>query len=236
MLYRLLITGLISGVVAGVVATIFHFFMVQPLILEAEKYEIQSSVVATPEEPSRPHTHGPQPLGDGILRGTFTFLANLIVGIAFGILLATGLTLYGRPIGWIEGISWGTAGFLAFSLLPALGLPPEVPGSATAELFPRQVWWLSTAFASVMGIALIVFNSQYLWKAAGLTALIVPHVIGAPKPPPGAVGSVPPELAAHFVVNTLFFTAIMWLILGITSSYVMQRLDANDKFSFQIET
>ena len=236
MLYRLLITGLISGVVAGAVASIFHIFMVQPLILEAEKYEIPSSVVTTSEEPSRTHTHEPQLTGNGIMRGTFTFIANLIVGIAFGILLATGLTLYGRSIDWIAGIGWGVSGFLAFSLLPALGLPPEIPGSATAELFPRQVWWLSTAFASVMGIALIAFNSQFLWKAAGLTVLIVPHVIGAPKPPPGAVGSVPPELAAHFVVNTLFFTAIMWLILGITSSYVTQRLDANDKFSFQTET
>ena len=229
MLYRLLITGLISGIIAGAVATIFHFIMVHPLILEAEKYEISSSVVTKSEKPSRTHTHEPQLTGNGIMRGTFTFIANLIVGIAFGILLATGLTLYGRPIGWIEGIGWGTAGFLAFSLLPALGLPPEVPGSATAELFSRQVWWLSTAFASVMGIALIVFNPQYLLKATGLTALIVPHVIGAPKPPTNAVGSVPPELAAHFVVNTLFFTATMWIILGITSSYVMQRLDANNK-------
>ena len=233
MLYRLLITGLISGVVAGAVATILHFFMVQPLILEAEKYEIQSSVVVKPEETSRTHTHEPQLPGNRIMRGTFTFIGNLIVGIAFGILLATGLTLYGRPISWIEGMGWGAAGFLAFSLLPALGLPPEVPGSATAELFPRQVWWLSTAFASVMGIALIVFNPQYLLKAIGLTALIVPHVIGAPKPPTNAVGSVPPELAAHFVVNTLFFTATMWIILGITSSYVMQRLDANNKIFFK---
>ena len=230
MLYRLLITGLISGVVAGAVATIFHFFMVQPLILKAEKYEIQSLVVATSEEPSLSNTHETQALGDGILRSTFTFIANVIVGIAFGILLATGLTLYGRTIGWIEGIGWGVSGFLAFSLLPALGLPPEVPGSATAELFPRQVWWLSTAFSSAIGIALIVFNSQYLWKAAGITALFVPHLIGAPKPNPGDVGSVPPELAAHFVVNTLFFTAVMWLILGIVSSYVLQRLNANDKF------
>ena len=230
MLQRLLITGLISGVVAGAVATIFHFFMVQPLILEAEKYGIQSLVVATSEEPSLSHTHGTQALGEGILRSTFTFMANVIVGIAFGILLATGLTLYGHTIGWIKGIGWGVSGFLAFSLLPSLGLPPEVPGAATAELFPRQVWWLSTAFSSAIGIALIVFNSQYLWKAAGITALIVPHLIGAPKPNPGAVGSVPPELAAHFVVNTLFFTAVMWLILGIVSSYVLQRLNANDKF------
>ena len=230
MLQRLLITGLISGVVAGAVATIFHFFMVQPLILEAEKYEIQSLVVATSEEPSLSHTHGTQALGDGILRSTFTFMANIIVGIAFGILLATGLTLYGHTISWIKGIGWGVSGFLAFSLLPSLGLPPEVPGSATAELFPRQVWWLSTAFSSAIGIALIVFNSQYLWKAAGITALFVPHLIGAPKPNPGDVGSVPPELAAHFVVNTLFFTAVMWLILGIVSSYVLQRLNANDKF------
>ena len=230
MLQRLLITGLISGVVAGAVATIFHFFMVQPLILEAEKYEIESLVVATSEEPSLSHTHETQALGDGILRSTFTFIANVIVSIAFGILLATGLTLYGRSIDWIAGIGWGVSGFLAFSLLPALGLPPEAPGSATTELFPRQVWWLSTAFSSAIGIALIVFNSQYLWKAAGITALIVPHLIGAPKPNPGAVGSVPPELAAHFVVNTLFFTAVMWLILGIVSSYVLQRLNANDKF------
>jgi len=230
MLQRLLITGLISGVVAGAVATIFHFLMVQPLILEAEKYEIESLVVATSEEPSLSHTHKTQALGDGILRSTFTFMANVIVGIAYGILLATGLTLYGRSIDWIAGIGWGVSGFLAFSLLPALGLPPEVPGSATAELFPRQVWWLSTAFSSAIGIALIIFNSQYLWKTAGITALIVPHLIGAPKPNPGDVGSVSPELAAHFVVNTLFFTAVMWLILGIVSSYVLQRLNANDKF------
>ena len=210
--------------------------MIQPLILKAEKYEIQSLVVATSEEPSLSHTHETQALGEGILRSTFTFMANVIVGIAFGILLATGLTLYGHTIGWIKGIGWGVSGFLAFSLLPALGLPPAVPGSATAELFPRQVWWLSTAFASVIGIALVVFNSQYLWKATGLTALIVPHVIGAPKPPSGAVGSVPPELAAHFVVNTLFFSAIMWVILGMTSFYVMQRLDANDKIFLQTET
>ena len=139
MLYRLLITGLISGVVAGAVATIFHFFMVQPLILEAEKYEIPSSVVVKPEEPSRTHTHEPQLPSNRIMRSTFAFIANVIVGIAFGILLATGLTLYGRPISWIKGIGWGVAGFLAFSLLPALGLPPEVPGSATAELFPLSL-------------------------------------------------------------------------------------------------
>ena len=229
MLQRLLITGLISGVVAGAVATIFHFFMVQPLILEAEKYEIESLVVATSEEPSLSHTHETQALGDGILRSTFTFIANVIVGIAFGILLATGLTLYGRSIDWIAGIGWGVSGFLAFSLLPALGLPPEAPGSATTELFPRQVWWLSTAFASAIGIALIVFNSQYLWKAAGISALIVPHLIGAPKPNAGAVDSVPPDLAAYFVVNTLIFTAVMWLMLGLVSSYVLKRLNTNDK-------
>ena len=116
MLYRLLITGLISGVFAGAVATIFHFFMVQPLILEAERYEIPSSVVTTSEEPSRTHTHEPQLPGNRIMRGTFTFIGNLIVCIAFGILLATGLPLYGRPIGWIEGFGWGPACFLAFCL------------------------------------------------------------------------------------------------------------------------
>ena len=39
------------------------------------------------------------------------------------------------------GLAFGVAGFIAVALAPALGLPPEIPGSGAAELGARQTWW-----------------------------------------------------------------------------------------------
>ena len=164
---------------------------------------------------------------EGFQRRGFTFLANLIVGIAFGILLATALTLYGKSLTLIKGLFWGVCGFLVFGFFPALGLPPEIPGSTSGELFPRQVWWLSTAMSSALGLATLILCSRYTWKTAGLLLIILPHLVGVPDMGEVTVGVVPPELAAKFVVNTLFSMALMWLVLGMTSAYVMQRSDSN---------
>jgi cobalt transporter subunit CbtA len=169
------------------------------------------------------HHHGWSP-ADGIERSVFTLLANILVGIAYGILLATALTLYGREIGYAEGVLWGLAGFASFALLPGLGLPPELPAAAAADLFARQTWWLGTAAASVFGIALLVFGKNGLWKGLGLVLLVAPHVIGAPHPPAGAVGKSPPEMAAHFVSATMTGSMILWLVIGLMAAYMQQRL------------
>jgi cobalt transporter subunit CbtA len=242
MLYRLLATGLISGAAAGVIVTLVHMVMVAPLIFAAEQYEDagpQSSpaagqIAAAPKAPGGAvhihndggaHPHEAWQPADGFERSGFTLLANLISGIAYGLLLATALTLYGQSITLIQGLIWGAAGFLSFAFLPALGLPPELPAAAAGELLNRQIWWLATSFVSAGGLAAGALGS-------GVVLLAAPHVIGAPHSASGKVGLAPPELAAHFVVNSLFASLVLWLVLGATMAYVMGRMDAKQGAGF----
>lgn len=172
------------------------------------------------------HTHDAWQPADGFERTGFTLLANLLAGVAFGLLLATALTLYGRAITTTQGLFWGTAGFLAFALLPALGLPPELPGAAAGALQDRQIWWLATAIVSAGGLAALIFGAGWTTRMAGIVVLLAPHIIGAPHAVKGEVGLAPPELAAHFVVNSLFTSLVMWLVIGAVMAYMMARMDA----------
>jgi cobalt transporter subunit CbtA len=178
---------------------------------------------------SSAHTHDALEPEDGFERTGFTLLANLLTGIAFGLLMATALTLYGRSITVAQGLIWGTAGFLAFALLPALGLPPELPGAAAGALQDRQIWWLATAILSAGGLASLILGAGWTTRIAGIAVLLAPHIIGAPHAPKGGVGLAPPELAAHFVVNSLFTSLIMWLVIGAAIAYVMARMDAKQR-------
>jgi cobalt transporter subunit CbtA len=177
-------------------------------------------------EDASAHTHDAWEPEDGFERTGFTLLANILAGIAFGLLMATALTLYGKSITIIQGLMWGTAGFLSFAFLPSLGLPPELPGAAAGELFDRQFWWLATATVSAGGLAALVFAAGWTTRIAGIVLLLAPHVVGAPHAVKGEVGLAPPELAAHFVINSLFSSLVMWLVIGCTIAYVMQRMDA----------
>lgn len=236
MLIRLLKTGLVAGFLTASVYTLVQAVTVTPLILEAESYEqvapsihSHSSTVVTPRilvhdhERTAHDEHTAWEPEDEIERLFFTFLANLVMGIGFGLVLVAGMALRGRPVDTRTGLFWGLAGFTAFTLAPALGLPPEVPGAATADLMARQVWWTSTAAATAGGLALLAFAGNYALKALGIIALVAPHLIGAPHPEPATHGSVPPELAAHFVVWTLATAALFWAMLGATCGTLWRR-------------
>ncbi|MBT7572538.1 MAG: hypothetical protein HN632_21530 [Rhodospirillaceae bacterium] len=172
------------------------------------------------------HTHDAWQPEDGFERTGFTLLANILAGVAFGLLLATALTLYGRAITLTQGLIWGAAGFLSFALLPALGLPPELPGAATGALQDRQIWWLATAIVSAGGLAALTMGTGATTRIAGIVVLAAPHIIGAPHAAQGEVGLAPPELAAQFVVNSLFTSLVMWLVIGAGMAYVTARMDA----------
>jgi cobalt transporter subunit CbtA len=169
---------------------------------------------------------------NGMERSLFTLGANLLTAIAFGLLLAAGFTLYGGSINLRQGLFWGGAGFLSFSFLPGLGLPAELPGAVADELVARQIWWLGTAVASCIGLAVIAFGKSHAWRAAGILLLVIPHAIGAPHLDADAAGSAPPELAAHYIMVTLFASAIMWSLLGLTAAYVYGRLTQDQTASF----
>jgi len=160
---------------------------------------------------------------EGIERSLYTLVANILTAIAFSFLLVSGFIFYGGSITFLNGMLWGLAGFACFSFLPALGLPPELPGSVAGDLLARQIWWLGIAVLSVAGLSVLVFCSSNVWRAVGLLLLIAPHALGAPVPEAGAIGASPPELAAHFAVISLFSSAVMWVVMGIVAACLFDK-------------
>ena len=218
MFRRILFTAVLGGLAAGILLTGIQAFKVLPLIVEAEVYE----VAAAGDEAAEAWA----PV-DGLERISYTLLANTLSGIGFALLLGAAFALRGRG-DWREGLLWGLGGFAAFSLAPALGLPPELPGMTAAELDARQLWWLVTVSATAGGLSLLAFAPKIALKALGVAIIVVPHAIGAPHPEIVEAGTVPAELAAAFVSATLVANLLFWLTIGGVSGYAFGRLSPVD--------
>lgn len=221
MFLRILLTAVISGLIGGVAVSGLQALGTTPLILEAETYETGGTGAA------QPHDHGtgwaPR---DGWQRAGFTLLANVLLATGFGALLAAAFTLLNGAVTPARSVGWGLAGFAAFGFIPAIGLPPELPGMAAAELTPRQLWWWSSAIANCAGLALLAFAPRAPWKALGAAAILLPFVVGAPDPAPAAgADAVPPELAARFVAVSLATGLAFWLILAAGAAWSFARLE-----------
>lgn len=218
-------SALLAGALAGVLVFAGHMWKTTPLIIHAENFEVAAVAPDQGESHvhSRDHGGGWAPDGD-YERHAFTLLSDVITAIGFAFALIGAMVLSGRRVGWRRGMIWGLCGYAAFYLAPAFGLSPELPGMAAAELTARQAWWLATAAASAVALALLFFADAPLWKVAAALLLLVPHVIGAPHPPIEA-GGVPAELAAQFAVATLVVTGLFWLALGGLSGYFLDRFE-----------
>jgi cobalt transporter subunit CbtA len=224
-LRRILWAALLAGIVAGCFVTLVQAAKVTPLILAAEIYE---TAAATGHEHEHAAAAAWEP-GEGLERTLFTLLANVLVGIGFGLLLSGAFALRqglgGQGVDARSGVLWGLGGFAAFALAPALGLPPELPGSLAGDLAARQAWWIATAAATAAGLALIAFAPRPAWKLAGGAALVLPHAIGAPTAP-HLGGAAPPELAAAFAAASLVAAASFWIVLGGVGGWLFARLGA----------
>jgi cobalt transporter subunit CbtA len=228
---RALIVALLAGFVACLAVTAVQQAVVVPLIVQAESFE-DARVTAPPAAQGRGagasaghhHDEDAWKPADGFQRIAFTALANLGIGVGFALILVAAVTLSGRPLDARHGLLWGAAGFATFALAPAVGLPPELPGSVSAAVLPRQAWWLATAAATGTGLALIVFGRHAALKLLGAAAIALPHAVGAPHPPGGEAGTAPPELAARFAVLSLASAALFWAVLGWVSGAVWRRV------------
>ncbi|MEX2615655.1 MAG: CbtA family protein [Alphaproteobacteria bacterium] len=228
MIRRVLFAAILAGLVAGIVVTAVQQTRITPLILHAETFEAS----APPAVEGHSHAHDAAPHGhdaeawapdEGLERMGFSLLANILTATGFGLLLTAGFALYGKPVGVTRGVMWGLAGFGAFWLAPALGLPPELPGLHAAELSDRQAWYAGTVIATGSGIAMLAFLRGRIAKGAGVLLILAPHVIGAPHPETLG-GGTPPELAAMFVMASLLGAAVLWVVLGGVSGYLYDRL------------
>jgi cobalt transporter subunit CbtA len=228
---RIFLAGIAAGLVAGVFVTAIQAVKIAPLIEAAEVYERADA--------SRQMQTGTTQMGgmqmeadewepaEGIERLGFTLVANILVGVAYGLFLSVGIAVRSAAAGTrssaMSGIAWGIAGFAVFQLAPSFGLPPEPPGTVAAALLARQSWWLGTALATAGGLALVIFQKNRALQLLGIVAIAVPHLIGAPQPPPSS-GSLPAQIAAEFVAASLGTAALFWLVLGGGVGWLYGRL------------
>ncbi len=226
MFSRIAVSALFAGFLAGVVAALLQLAFVQPVLLHAELYESgtlnhfgdggagNGGAGATAAVP-----------GIDLERDGLSVLFTALTYTGFAFLLVAAMAL-AEDRGWRvtvrQGLVWGVAGFLAFQLAPALGAPPELPGSAAAEIDLRQIWWFGTVGATAAGLALIAFGRGWALRAVAAALLLAPHLIGAPHPDE-FIGPAPPELASLFAARALGVGLVAWAVLGLLAAYFWLR-------------
>jgi cobalt transporter subunit CbtA len=220
---NIVVVAALAGAIAGLGMTVAQQLSTVPLILKAEVYE-QAADAQGAEAPAHDHGDAAAPAAhehgeegwspaDGFERTAFSAAANIVTGIGFALLLVAASELFGGIKDWRQGVFWGLAGFVVFTLAPGLGLPPELPAMPAAELGPRQVWWVGTAVSAGIALWLLFYQRSLLGVAAAFVLLVAPHIIGAPQPESHA-SPIPEGLHHSFVVAVVLTTLVFWALLG----------------------
>lgn len=247
MIGRVLLAAILAGIAAGLLTGVIQHVRLTPLIIQAERIEMAAAPVAGASESAQPadggHDHsatghgathdGAAPAAeghdhdanawapsDGFERTFYTVLTRTLAAAGFALLLAGVSFLSDIPVTRGNGLVWGLCGFFAVSFAPAIGLPPELPGSAAAGLVARQAWWVGTFICTALAMWIVVTRQPW-WRypAAALLAL-VPHLIGAPHMPPEDT-ALPAALAADFVAASMGTNLVMWLLIGLFLAFAL---------------
>ena len=235
MITRLLSAALVAGFLAAVVATGLQLALTSPLIIAAERYETHAALdaddarlpIVLAHSPGHDHGDGKaqaeaawQP-GPGLPRMAFTGLATLIGGVGYALLLGAAMLACRREPTPERALAFALAGFAAVALAPALGLPPELPGSEAAPLATRQAWWLLSAAATAMGLYLILIRRAAITILGGLVLIVAPHLAGAPVPP-AETSALPAVLAAQFAARSIGIAFVFWAVIGLAFGWAWQ--------------
>jgi cobalt transporter subunit CbtA len=216
----------LAGLIVGAVISVAQFFGTVPLIQQSEVYERKAAAEAPPaaHDHDKAHSHDSEwEPEDGLQRNSFTVAANILTAIGFALLLTGTYAIRGRPVTWREGLLWGLAGFVVFTAAPGLGLPPELPGMAVAELTARQTWWIATAVATAGGLFLLAFRPAAWAAVLGVGLIALPHLIGAPLAPESH-SEVPAALSHRFIVVVTLTSLLFWTLLGVATSIAFGRI------------
>lgn len=227
--------ALLAGIVAGAAGWGVHMFGTTPLILDAEVYEQAAESAAEPttaestaaepavaDDQGHHHDAGAWEPADGWERALYTLGADVVAGVGFAFLLTAAIVFFGKGADWRRGILWGLAGFACFTLSPAIGLPPELPGTEAAPLLDRQLWWIGTVIATAAGLFAVARMRNVVGLVIAAVLIAMPHVIGAPQPAaPG--GLAPEELEHKFILVAIGSSLVFWLLLGVLTGAFFKR-------------
>ncbi|MBY3468458.1 CbtA family protein [Rhizobium laguerreae] len=228
-------TAVLAGSIAGTAVTAVQFFGTSQLIAQAEAYEKAGEADAGAAVPAghdhaamadHDHEEGGWQPADGLERTAFTLAANILTAIGYGLALTGLISMRGRAPGWREGLMWGLAGFACVMIAPMLGVPPELPGTPSAPLADRQVWWIATAAATACGLALIAFHRKPWAAVAAIVLIAAPHVIGAPAAPEGQHALAPESLEHQFIAAAAMTSLVFWALLGSLTGTFFRRFEA----------
>lgn len=249
----------IAGLLAALILTLLQMVWITPLILHAETYEDAAASMpiavlvqnhgdahehddadhasldphAANAEHEHDHHHNVDDWkpADGLQRTLFTLTSNIVMGVGYALLLIGVYTLWQRPNGLAHGLLFGLAGFAVFFAAPGLGLPPELPGTEAAALASRQQWWIGTAVATALGLALLFAQNPLFTKikwplrVVGVLVLAAPHIVGAPHLAT-ETSLAPAELQNQFRIATTVSNAVFWLLLGAISALALQKFSS----------
>jgi cobalt transporter subunit CbtA len=235
-----LTVALLAGISAGLVNWGVHMFGATPLILEAELYENAGGETAEPaasattvETEVTAHSHDAGTAehhhdaeawapADGWERNLYTLGADVVTGVGLAFLLTAAIVFFGKGADWRRGLLWGLAGFASFTLAPAFGLPPELPGTEAAPLLDRQLWWIGTVIATAGGLFAAARLRNVYGYAIAVVLIALPHIIGAPQPEV-AGGLAPAELEHKFILVAIASSLVFWLVLGVLTGAFFKR-------------
>lgn len=208
---ELVIAAIWSGVLAGLLLTAAQQIQVIPGLLQLDAHKA-SSAVEIADILKNGHAH--ENLQSEYLERTFfNTIANISLGVGFGLLIGSIMSLCGRPDNWRIGLLWGLAGYITFFACPSLGLPPEIPSNEAVKQADRHSWWLITALGTGFGLSLLAFAKTWIYRLCGAILLAVPHLISAPQPVVNG-NAVSAELTPFFTVSTVLANALFWLAIG----------------------
>jgi len=233
---NIVVVAAIAGAIAGLGMTVAQQFTTVPLILKAEMYEQGGEVsahshgensknAAAQTEATAPEEEEGWAPSDGFERTAFSVAANLVTGIGFALLLVVASELFGGIRDWRQGVFWGLAAFVVFTLAPGLGLPPELPAMPAAELGSRQLWWIGTVVAASIALWLLFCQGSLPGIVVAMALLVAPHIIGAPQPESFET-PIPEGLHHSFMVAVVLTTLVFWVLLGGLAGYFRDRFMA----------
>lgn len=233
-------SAVLAGLCAGIVVSVLDIFGTTPLILAAEKYEQAGAsdghahgdgAAQDTATAAGGHDHGDEEgwaPADGLERTLYTSGANILTAIGYAFILTGLFSLRGKPAGWHDGLLFGLAGFVSVMLAPALGLPPELPGTPAGDLTARQTWWAATVISTAAGLGLLAFVKKPWAGALAILLLVAPHLVGAPQPSEGEHALAPEMLSRRFVVVATVTSLIFCAALGTFSAYFHARFSKAD--------
>jgi cobalt transporter subunit CbtA len=222
MVLRVLLAALLAGIAAGLIAGVIQHVLITPLILQAEMVENAGGGGQHTDSHDHAAAESWAP-SDGAERTFFTLMTTVLAGAGFAAVLAGLSVLLGMPITAANGFAWGMCGFLAFSLAPAAGLPPELPGMPAAELNARIMWWMLTVACTAVALWLALVQRAPWAIAVGLVFAVLPHVVGAPQAQDHE-SAISASLSTRFIASSLAVNGFMWAMIGIFLGFALDRL------------